>query len=355
VADLDRANKPLEKTLLGLTKNATKLVDTLGKIRPSPNLANLQRTLNVPLGGGASATGSNEGDAAKAEIDALNKVLKDRNDLVKAYATLVETGEIKQSAANKDLKKIYADTKKEILDAAAALEKFIQASGSKIPVQQVKLLEAELAKLKSEAKQADPAVEGLRKKFESLASETTVKFFDEAAKQLGNVITGTEKVGDAFKQLGLDVAQFFTGLLEDIAKAIIQEQVLAAIKAIGLFHTGGVVGETGGMSRSVDPSVFAFAPRYHSGAVVGIKPDEQAAILQKGEEVLTRNDPRNVLNGGKSGGKGTVVNANLRNVLVLREEDLAGAMSGSHGERVVLSHLKANLPTVRTWLNRGKT
>jgi hypothetical protein len=56
---------------------------------------------------------------------------------------------------------------------------------------------------------------------------------------------------------------------------------------VGLFHKGGVVGRGGG-STTVHPGVFAGAPRYHSGGIAGLKPDEVPAILQKGEVVLPR-------------------------------------------------------------------
>jgi hypothetical protein len=56
---------------------------------------------------------------------------------------------------------------------------------------------------------------------------------------------------------------------------------------VGLFHKGGVVGRGGG-SKTVNPGVFAGAPRYHSGGIAGLKPDEVPAILQKGEVVLPR-------------------------------------------------------------------
>ena len=62
-------------------------------------------------------------------------------------------------------------------------------------------------------------------------------------------------------------------------------------------HAGGVVGAVAA-SRTVSPLAFVRAPRYHSGGVLGLKPDEVPAILQRGEEVLTRGDPRHRDNGG---------------------------------------------------------
>lgn len=51
-------------------------------------------------------------------------------------------------------------------------------------------------------------------------------------------------------------------------------------------HTGGIAGQ-GGSSRNLrDMSMFANAPRYHNGGVVGLKPNEVPAVLLKGERVL---------------------------------------------------------------------
>ncbi len=53
----------------------------------------------------------------------------------------------------------------------------------------------------------------------------------------------------------------------------------------GLFHEGGVVGETLAGRRAVPAHAFIGARRYHNG----LMPDEFPAILQKGETVLPKN------------------------------------------------------------------
>ena len=102
----------------------------------------------------------------------------------------------------------------------------------------------------------------------------------------------------------------------------------------GLFHSGGVVGQAGS-TVSVNPGVFAGAPRYHSGGVAGLKPDEVPAILQKGELVISRKQMANAQSSGGditvntsvsvSGGNGdsnamqglgNLINSKIREVLV---------------------------------------
>jgi hypothetical protein len=58
----------------------------------------------------------------------------------------------------------------------------------------------------------------------------------------------------------------------------------------GTFHQGGLVGFDAGMSRRIHPSYFDSAPRFHTGSALGsaLGGDEFAAILQKGERVLTQ-------------------------------------------------------------------
>lgn len=72
-----------------------------------------------------------------------------------------------------------------------------------------------------------------------------------------------------------------------------------------LFHTGGIAGDPVA-GRYVHPAYFENAPRYHTGGLAG---DEVPAILQRGEEVLRRDDPRHRKNGG-GGVNVTIVNNN---------------------------------------------
>jgi hypothetical protein len=72
----------------------------------------------------------------------------------------------------------------------------------------------------------------------------------------------------------------------------------------GFAHRGGIAGALTDQ-RLVPAALFAGAPRYHRGGLAG---DEVPAILRRGEEVLTRADPRHRENGG---GESVVVNLNI--------------------------------------------
>jgi hypothetical protein len=60
-----------------------------------------------------------------------------------------------------------------------------------------------------------------------------------------------------------------------------------------VFHAGGTVGNVGGPSITVSPSIFVDAPRFHSGGGVSLKNNEVPAILQTGEFVLSRDQVKN--------------------------------------------------------------
>lgn len=63
----------------------------------------------------------------------------------------------------------------------------------------------------------------------------------------------------------------------------------------GLFgagHDGALIGIAPSHSRMVAISSFAGAERFHAGGMLGLRPDEVPFVGLRGEEVLTRNDPR---------------------------------------------------------------
>jgi phage-related minor tail protein len=60
---------------------------------------------------------------------------------------------------------------------------------------------------------------------------------------------------------------------------------LAASASIGGAHAGAIVGSEATFMRNVPLSIFADAPRYHSGGAIG--PGERAIIAQDGEGIFT--------------------------------------------------------------------
>ncbi|HER27501.1 MAG TPA: hypothetical protein ENI69_10370, partial [Rhodospirillales bacterium] len=136
-----------------------------------------------------------------------------------------------------------------------------------------------------------------------------------AARQFEQVTTRSLKAGeDAFVQWArtgkFNAADLFNTIAEEAMRAAIRMSVIKpfsgflenVFSSIGtnLFsggasgpvmvaHTGGVIGMDTLANRSVDPAVFASAPRFHSGGVVG---GEVPIIAKRGETVFTAGQMR---------------------------------------------------------------
>lgn len=186
---------------------------------------------------------------------------------------------------------------------------------------------------------------------DSITNGATAAFdrLTQALAEGENVIFGLR---DAFLQFAAD-------FLSQIARMIFQQAVLNALQAAGgggkgesaggiagfinstfggaiKKHSGGMIGSAGG--TRVSPHVFNQALRYHTGGVVGLKPNEVPIIGERGEEMLTADDPRHRANGGLSpqGGSVKVIN-------VLDPADLLDRALGSdEGERIFLNFVRRN-------------
>lgn len=164
---------------------------------------------------------------------------------------------------------------------------------------------------------------------------------------LGDLVEGTKSFKEAFTDM---VRSFVAG----VARMMAQELALRAIRSLiggwgggasaGVGHSGGVAGMLGTVRRNVSPLMFGAAPRYHSGGVAGLAPDEVPAILRRGEEVLTQSDPRHRFNGGMGGGGDrTVVKTPI---VAIGDRAVADALASAAGEEVVLTHVRNNWDTL---------
>ena len=76
-----------------------------------------------------------------------------------------------------------------------------------------------------------------------------------------------------------------------------------------------------------------------------MKSDEVPSILKKGEEVLTEADPRNILNGGRTGA--STINNKIVNAIDA-PSFLDAALSTIQGEKVILNYIRANSRAVKS-------
>lgn len=179
------------------------------------------------------------------------------------------------------------------------------------------------------------------------------------------VATGQQSVAEGFRGMLTQFALFAAQFLRDIAIMIIKLYIFNLMKqsgnpylvaigtagsaSMGVKHSGGVIGHGGGRSRPMDASWFVGAPRYHTGGVAGLAPDEYPTILQRGEEVLAKDSPRNILNGGgaQQGGGNP---GSMRVVLVDDRARVPEAMAGSEGGQVIVQHIRKNAATIKQFL-----
>lgn len=192
--------------------------------------------------------------------------------------------------------------------------------------------------------------------------------FSEGLKGFGEAIAGAKSFGDAIRGAGLAFVKFAANFLQQIGEMIIKQTILNALQSVMgsagsggaggalagfvnslVRHDGGLALAGVGQQRRVPVAAFRNAVRYHEGGLAGFKPNEVPAILERNEEVLTADDPRNRLNGGLSGSQGGA--QSIRNVLLFDSEEIPNAMANSSGERVILNVIKKNQATVRNLIS----
>jgi len=194
--------------------------------------------------------------------------------------------------------------------------------------------------------------------FANAFSNTAVNAIEQFAQAIANGQNAFSSLWTAFRQFAAD---FLLQIARMIQQQIIFNLVSGLLSSIGgglgggagaatnslgggfsnfnlsglQFHSGGIVG-SGGQFRSINPAMLANAARYHSGGIAGLKPGEVPSILMRGEEVLTRDDPRHMLNGG--GGRGDVKIVNT-----FDEADFFSKGANTKaGEKAILNLVRSN-------------
>ena len=181
------------------------------------------------------------------------------------------------------------------------------------------------------------------------------KMEDIAVSSFGDFLADLTTGAKSFKEAFADMVKSFVA---GVARMIAQELALRAIKAalsawggggdvgpvvkeaipVGSLHTGGMAGQSSRRIR-VSPLLFGHAPRYHSGGIAGLKPDEVPAILQTGERVLSRRQTAMydaAMAAGSRTGRVTTP------IVAIGDDAVANALAGAAGEDMVLTHVRNN-------------
>lgn len=331
------------------------------------------------------------GSKAFADIDSaafaqINALISARTDKVKDLNDQVVRGTITQREADAEIQQAYAKVNPQLnglIDATRAQIEAQKEAGVINEATYEKLI-AQLQKAQTETTTLTSFQRELGKTLEGSIERNAVQAFDTIGQAIGNVVAGTGKWSDVLKAVGTAFTQFAAGILKDLAAMIIKWEVLNLVQSAGggsgiisslfgaggaaaggataagsggviggvaqsaiIYHAGGLVG-SGAASRVVDMSIFRNARRFHNGGMPGLSPGEVPVITQQGEEILSSKDPRHRNN--FQPGQNTGPQQSIRNILLLDANEVAGAMSGSSGEKVVFSHIKRNAPAIRQLL-----
>lgn len=299
----------------------------------------------------------------------LNELLEQQQREIDAISLKRSLGAI---SAEQEVDGINAVTLKyaqAIQFSAAQLKAFVEIArvAGGMSEEQLAKIQAAANRVLTTSESALRASQNLDQVFAGSVLSNGTQAFDDMAMAIGRVVMGQDSMSQGFANAGIAAAQFFAQLMRDLAMAIAKQLILnmianmspgsgissAAVKMGGTLigavgkHTGGIVSTAASFKRNVSAAAFIGAPRYHTGGMAGFAPNEVPAILKKNEEVLTRNDPRHILNGGQKSDSGGAGN---RFVLVDDRKNVPQAMQSSAGEKVTLVHLKNNLTTLKQWL-----
>lgn len=290
--------------------------------------------------------------AAEAE-ELVNNILAQRQALQEQFEIAQETG---NTALQEQLRLKMAEINAELIAAienARALWEVVGGSEADTAI-------AKLDSARASAEQFGRKAEKNYLDWSKLANlfvTGLANAFDTFAQKVEEGESKTDAAREAFLQFAAD-------FLRQIAIMILQQAIFNALKSafggtsfgnligIGAGHTGGTVGSSrvgsGNQTRRVNPAVFAGAARYHTGGLIGLRPNEVPIIAERNEEMLTRDDPRHVLNGGKNPAAGAGQAARFKIVNVLDGGQVVSeGLNTAQGEEAIMNFIRTNAASVR--------
>lgn len=289
-------------------------------------------------------------ELAQARLDELGKIgseaLEKLRQAEQSVASRVQSGDISAAQGRQELQGARGEATSTLTAMRADLQLLADQD---VPGAQQALLNLDTTLQQINAQGASgfersllqmrASLDQLKEDFAGQALENFTSGFGDA---IADIVTGAKTGEEAMR----DLARGFIASLARMAAEALAKKVILSLFGVPTFHTGGIV--TGGRraSRAISPLAFAGAPRYHSGGIAGLKPGEVPAILQQGEEVLTKNDPRHSLNGGQQGGGG-----NVRIINTLDPGMVADYLSTAAGEKVILNVIQRNSGAVKQSIN----
>jgi len=379
VLTIDEAQTKMSESTLKYVERMTDAIkkldeiinsDAFNKLSPEQQTAILNQ--REQLGAGQADYASNpRRQAANFAVDSMAKRLDDflqrKRQFEELQEQLVISGQQSITKMEENVQAYLNNIAPQMKELVANAERIMSAFGDSAAYANLTNLVTKIKDVRTETTHSKGEVELMNTAYNVL-SDGAMTAFEGIASGLAGIATGATSSRDAFASLGQAMAQWAAEALRQMAKVIIQQLISLAIqKALqsyfggggndvqmpdtssfsqyaSLFHTGGVVGRGRAGGKKVNPLVFEGAVRYHSGGIAGLAPNEVPAVLQKGEEVITKNDPRHRDNANPS-------SSNQQPLTVINTFDPVEAMnlalSSSNGRKVLIKAMGREQRAVR--------
>lgn len=331
--------------------------EAFGKLSPEQQTAILAQRERL-VSSQSNPANNPRAAAANAAVDAttqrLDGLLQRKRQFEELQEALVRSGQQSVSQMEQAVQSYLENINPQMREAVENAQKIMGAFGDSASYENLTNLVTKLGDMRTETGRTKNDVELMKVTYDQLV-DGGMTAFDSLAQGIAGVATGAMSAKEAFANLGMAVAQWAAQALREIAKVILKQMISLAIqKALqsyfgggadvqmpssadvgqfgALFHTGGIVGGGKTAGKKVNPLVFTGAVRYHSGGIAGLAPNEVPAVLQKGEEVLTKNDPRHRNNQSGNGGSEPLTIINTFDPM----DTLQKALASSKGRKILV-------------------
>ena len=291
--------------------------------------------------------------AADATIDAMNarleEVMQEQINFEKMLDAQVQAGMITMAEHHQRLGNYLQSNKDKMNGLIQSAYELSTAMGGVANPEKMAQLAANINQVGQAAGKSQIQVAAMAEANGQLV-EGMMSALDSVADGIAGVITGQMTMKEALAQTAQAIAKWAADAVMEIAKVIAKQIILNAISsafgggrgaaaasagsaaAASVRHTGGLAEQ--GIKRKINPFVFVGATRYHTGGIAGLAPNEVPAILQRGEEVLTKQDPRHRNNAYNGSGN------QAQSITLINSYDpadvLTKALASSEGQKVLV-------------------
>lgn len=312
----------------------------------------------------SKAAEQSKDEAAKARMKEINELLQERKARLEDIKLAETAGEISPAESYKQQQAVIDEMQPKIEALAQSAKEYAAAIG--LAPAKLQTMNANLKLATSSGKGLANSLYSVKEANADIAAGAT-SFFKGFAKGLVQQEEGYSRLQSGIRAAGRAFAQFAADFLMKIAEMIIQQQILNALSSMtggskgggvggmlssavnaAVHHHGGTVGSSV-TNRSANVNWFVNAPKYHTGGIVGLAPDEMPAILRRNEEVLTDEDPRHRRNIFAQAPVQAAPNIKIVNTIDAGEFTSEG-MSSAQGQRAVLNFIRNNKSTVNNIL-----